>query len=84
MINLPDPASVIPADWMTRSDKEKREIYANAWSILGANIAYRNDEARRPDWEQLVLPLEEFRQIRCAGGWCAPSEPEYALAEVAS
>ena len=84
MIELPDPASVIPADWRTRSDEEKLAIYADAWSILGANIAYREWEARQPDWEQPMLPLDEFSEIRClcAGGWCAPSEPEYALVEV--
>ncbi len=81
MIELPDPASVIPADWRTRSDEEKLKIYAETWGILGANIAYRNWEARRPDWEQLVLPLDEFltTTYTCASGWCAPSEPEYAL-----
>lgn len=85
MIELPDPASVIPDDWMTRSLEEKREIYANAWGIIGANIAYREWEARQPEWEQLPLPLAEFEpQIRCASGWCAPSEPEYALMEVGS
>lgn len=84
MIELPDPASVIPADWMTRSGKEKREIYANAWGILGANIAYREWEAKQPDWEQLVLPLPEFNRPLCASGWCAPSEREYAFAEVTS
>ena len=68
MIELPDPASVIPDDWMTRSLEEKREIYA-----------------KQPEWEQLLLPLAEFEpQIRCASGWCAPSEPEYALVEVGS
>lgn len=84
MIKLPDPASVIPADWRTRSDKEKLAIYADAWSILGANIAYMNDEAKRPDWEQLVLPLDEFHEIRCASGWCAPSEPMYSIAQVSA
>lgn len=84
MIELPDPASVIPADWRTRSDEEKLAIYAAAWGIIGANIAYLNDEARRPDWEQLVLPLDIFHEIRCANGWCAPSKPEYALTEVGS
>ncbi len=84
MIELPDPASVIPADWRTRSEKEKREIYADAWSVLGANIAYRAWESRQPEWEQLVLPLDEFSEIRCLAGssWCAPSQPEYALVEV--
>jgi hypothetical protein len=83
-IELPDPASVIPADWRTRSDEEKLAIYADAWSIIGANIAYREWEAAQPDWEQLMLPLPEFSEIRCASGWCAPSEPEYAWMEVAS
>lgn len=79
MIKLPDPASVIPADWRTRSDEEKLAIYADAWSIIGANIAYINDDMKHPGWEQLTLPLEEFTEIRCASGWCAPSEPEYAI-----
>lgn len=82
MIELPDPASVIPADWMTRSDEEKRAIYADAWSILGANIAYREWESRQPDWEQPMLPLDEFHEIRCVSGWCAPSEPMYSIAQV--
>ena len=86
MIELPDPASVIPADWRTRSDKEKLAIYAEAWAIVGTNIAHRNWEARQPDGEQLVLPLEEFTIFSCsaANGWCPPSEPEYSLREVRS
>ena len=79
MIQLPDPASVIPADWRTRSDEEKLAIYAETWGIIGANIAYRNWEAAQPDWEQLVLPLEEFTMLRAASGWCAPLEPEYSI-----
>lgn len=84
MIELPDPASVIPADWHTRSDEEKLAIYADAWSIMGANIAYRKWEAKQPDWEQPTLPLDEFGEwFTAASGWCAPSESEYALMEVA-
>lgn len=84
MVELPDPYDAIPPDWRTRSSKEKLEIHASFWGILGANIAYINDEMKRPDWEQLVLPLEEFTAIRSANGWCAPSEPEYALMEAGS
>ena len=83
-VELPDPRSVIPADWRTRSDEEKLGFYADAWGIIGANIAYLNDQAKHPGWEQLMLPLPEFSEIRCASGWCAPSEPEYALMEVTS
>lgn len=79
-LELPDPADLLPADWPALPDAYKRALYCEAWADLGANIAYLNDRARMPEWEQPPLPLADFYgQFTGGAGWCAPSEPDYSV-----
>lgn len=77
-LDLPDPVDLLPSDWRSLSKEHKHALYCEAWATLSANLAYREWEARQPDWVQDPLPLPEFQLVFTAvGGWCAPSHVDY-------
>lgn len=89
-LELPDPFDLRPDDLELLPADYRRAVRDEVWAVMGANIAYMNDQHRARQrkvaqglagdgWEQGELPLAwPEPPIACASGWCAPSSYEYA------
>lgn len=73
-LELPDPDDLVPPDALDLSPEAKLALYAEHWATIAANGMYLNDMARRPPWEQLVLPGMPDPRLTAAPGWCLIEE----------